>query len=239
MNYVDLFLLLALVWAGFRGYRLGFAGLVAGLTGYLVAALLSLNLTDPFVRWLDESFGICHKVANILLPYLPLPRFVLDQELSAPVMKQVDGWLSNWSLPFSLRARLWEVIEKSGGSSATLGETIASELALGLLKILAFLALFYISLWVLKRLAFKFVRSWAATPWSISRVLGLVLGLMSQAIYLALGLGILELGIEKGWFLELPFFLPLARELAASRLTPPLLDLFAWLKGLVDIQSLF
>lgn len=235
MNYVDLFLLLALIWAGFRGYHRGFPNLVAGFAGYLVSGLLSLNLAEPLIRWIDSNWGICSKVANMLLPYLPLPRFVLDQELSAPVIKQVDTWLSNWPLPLSIRAELWEAVQKSGRSPVTLGEAIASQLALGLLKVLAFIVLFYIFLWVLRRWGFSFAHSWAGAPWSISRILGLALGLMSQAIYLSLGLGILELGIEKGWFLELPFLLPVARELAASRLTPPLLELFSWLKGLVNI----
>lgn len=237
MNYVDLFLLLALSWAGFQGYRRGFVNLVAGFVGYLVGGLISLNLADPLLRWIDGSWGISSKVASRLLSYLPLPRSILDQQLSAPVIKQMDVWLSSWPLPLSLKAGLWEAIQENGRSSVTLGEALASQLALGLLKVLAVVVLFYISLWILKRLAFGLVRSgWGHASWGFSyRLLGLALGLASQAIYLSLALGILELGIEKGWFLRFPFLLPVARELAASRLTPPLLDLFSWLRGLVNI----
>ncbi|SMC00044.1 Colicin V production protein [Thermanaeromonas toyohensis ToBE] len=236
MNYADLFLILSLGWAGFQGYRRGFAKLATGLVGYLVGVFISLNLAGPLIRWADDSWKISGKMASWLAPYLPLPRFILDQELSVPVIKQVDAWLSGWPLPPSFKAGLWEAIQQNGGRPVTLGEALARQLALGLLKVLAMVVLFYISLWILRRLSLWLTHSWGWAPWGLScRLLGLALGLASQAIYLSLVLGILELGIEKGWFLKFPFLLPVARELSASRLTPPLLDLFSWLRGLVNI----
>lgn len=234
MNYLDLLLLGVLAWGAWQGYRRGLINLAAGILGYVVGILVALNWAEPLASLVDQQWRFSARGGAWLASHLPLPRLVLDQQLSVPAIKQVDTLLTGWPLPYSLKASLLTSLAQFKGQDLTLGEALGGLLVFWLLKMLAALLLFYLSLWLLRRLGVWLSRGWGFTPFGLpNRLLGLALGLGSQALYLSLFLGVVELGLKKGLALNFPFLELAARQLAASQLAPPLLDLFFWLEGLI------
>lgn len=234
MNYLDLLFLGVLAWGAWRGYRRGLITLAAGILGYIVGVLVALNWAEPLASLLDRQWEVSARGGAWLASYLPLPRFALDQQLSVPAIKQVDTWLAGWPLPYSLKASLLTSLARSGGKDLTLGEALGGLLVFWLLKMLAVLLLFYLSVWFLRRLGVWLSRGWGFTPLGLpNRLLGLALGLGSQALYLSLFLGVVDLGLKKGLILSFPLLELVARQLATSQLAPSFLDLFFWLEGLI------
>ncbi|MGB9663072.1 MAG: CvpA family protein [Moorellaceae bacterium] len=234
INYLDLLLLGGLIWGAWRGYRRGLINLAAGVLGYLVGLLVALNGAGPLARLFDEQWKVTARAGAWVAAHLPLPRLVLDQELSIPAIKQMDSLVAGWPLPGSLKAGLLTYLVDARGKDLTLGEALGGVLVFWLLKIVAALFLFYFSLWLLRRCGNWASRGWGFTPWGLNRLLGLALGVGSQALYLSLFLGLVDLGLKKGLIVQFPFLEWAARQLTGSQLAPPLLDLFFWLEGLLD-----
>ncbi|MGI9951662.1 CvpA family protein [Moorellaceae bacterium AZ2] len=234
MNYLDWFVLLILAWGAWQGYRRGLINLAAGLMGYMVGVLVALNLAGPLASLVDRQWKVTEKGGSWLAAYLPLPRFILQQDFSVQAVQQMDSVVGGWPLPSVWKAGLLNSMIQSGEKGLTLGEVLAGQLVFGVMKLLALLLLFYVSLWLVRRVGYILSRGVAFTPFGLpSRLLGSALGLGTQALYLSLFLGAVEWGLQKGLLDRFPLGVSLARQLYASQLAPPLLEVFYWLEGLM------
>lgn len=232
LNYLDLFLVLMLAWGAWRGYRLGFVNLVTGWISYLVAALLAALYTRPLAEALDQAWHLSSRWSGWLAPILPLPAPVLSQPAGGEAARQMEVFLGQLPLPGIIRQNLLEWVLKSPAN--TLGQALAGQLAFLALELITLVVLFYGSLLLLRQLARWSARGLRASPLGlVSRWLGLALGLLGQAFWLSILVGLTRSLLATPAITGVPGFLPLARQLYGSGVALRLGNFYDWLAELL------
>ncbi|WP_406677505.1 CvpA family protein [Neomoorella carbonis] len=232
LNYLDLLLFLLLALGAWRGYRLGFVNLIAGWLSYLVAGLAAALYARPLAEALDQAWHLTDRWGNWLAPLLPLPRPVLSQPLGKAAAGQLEILLNATPLPGMIKQSLLDGLEKVSGG--TVGQALAGQMVFLGLELITLVALFYGSLFLLRRLA-----RWGtmginmASTGLLNRGLGLALGLLGQVFCLALLVGLLRSFLALPAITAAPGFLPLARQLYNSGMARQLGNFYDWLAGLL------
>ncbi len=234
MNFLDLILVLVLIWGAGLGYRRGAASLLAGWIAYLVGGLLAISYAWPLAEAAEQIFQIRVGWGCWLEPYLPFPRQMLDQPISIQAVQQTETLLNGLPMQGLIRQSLLNNLGKYSG--ATIGQALAGEIVFLFIKLLAVVFLFYGSIFVLRYLTrrgfgisnFLFLRL-------INRGLGLALGFLGMFFWLAVLVGMMRSFLILPVVAATPGFLPLARQLYSSETANFLVDFYNWMLSLLHI----
>jgi len=228
MNYLDLGLIALLAWGAWRGFRHGFARLLAGWISYLVGGLVAVLYTRPLAEAIDQATHLSIRWASWLAGFLPFSPIIKDQPLSRTDVSQVETLLNNVSLPETVKQGVLNNLHKF--SDITIDQALAGQLIFLALELICAVMLFYSTVFILHRLT-----GWIAGGGTfthiglVNRMLGLVLGLAGQAVFLAVAVGLLRNLIALPAMTSAPGLLSFGRQLYSSEIAVLLWELYDWL----------
>ena len=227
-NYIDLILLLFLIYKAWQGYGKGFLGRMASWAGYGVAFLAAWASAPSLAGFMASLFNL--KVwAERLVGFLPFPPVVINQPAGPSAADQLSRLLEGSPLPGFIKREILLSVEK--GAGLTLGQVLAGQMAFWLLELLVFCGLFLILAFFLRRLAPRSRIRWRPAM-AVDRLLGLI---FSLAIYGLLASFVLDLicgCVALPFWTSFPAGTWLREQLAASQLAGLLRDYKLWCTAL-------
>lgn len=236
--WVDWLLLAMLLGGVVYGLTRGFIAVLAGFMAYLLALAVSGRYTPAVVAWVDQTWGMTAKVADVLSRRIALPPEAEKVPVGALPWQTVMQWLANLPLPgeykMQLAARVQEWSE--AGAHKTAGEFIIGNLAAGVVSAVVYLliaGLVGYALGHVGRLVSGYISD-VPLIGTFNQILGGATGLLASGISLAILLGLLAPVLSFG------LFGGFGDDIAASQVARRLLDLYQFVsKWLFGQEGLF
>lgn len=174
-NWLDYFLLIICALTTWRGFCSGIFLGVVRLAIMLVSFACAVLYHKALAQWLAQEWGWADSLAQLLKPLVKLPEpFNSPEIITMPV-----NLLQRISAQIPLPAPWSEIINQLAqtGPQQTVGQAINLLLAQGLLKILAFLGIFFFVKWSLGFLASLVAALMSFSPLGpVDKLAGLALG---------------------------------------------------------------
>lgn len=193
--WLDWVLLAMLLAGAIYGLTRGFIAVLAGFVSYLLALAVAGRYTPAVVAWLDQTWGITAKVAEVLSRRIILPPEAENVPIAALKWETVMQWLANLPLPEEYKTQLAEKVQawSEAGAHKSAAEYITGNLAAGMVSAVVFLLIAAVLGYVLAylgRLISGFIGD-VPLIGTINRILGGATGLFGIGISLAILLGLL------------------------------------------------
>lgn len=142
INWLDYFFIIILIVTSLKGYSLGLLLGAVRLAELVVSYWVAAIYHNRVAQWLAQEWGWADSIAQLLKPLVKLPGSFNNQEiLQLPV-----ALLKKISSEIPLPSPWTEIIDQLGqmGQHQTVGQAVNLLLAQGILRILAFIAIFII-----------------------------------------------------------------------------------------------
>lgn len=142
INWLDYSFLIILIVTSLKGFSSGLLMGVVRLAELVVSYWLAAIYHNRVAQWLAQEWGWADSMAQLLKPLVKLPGSFNSQEiLQLPV-----GLLEKISSEIPLPSPWTEIIDQLGqiGQHQTVGQAVNLLLAQGILRILAFIAIFIV-----------------------------------------------------------------------------------------------
>lgn len=195
LNGFDVAFAVVVLAAVVMGYRLGGAGMVAKLAGYVLSIVLAGRLSGPLVDWADGQAGIVARLGHRIGSSLPMPPEVGSIPAGGFSPDLINSVADQLPLPAPLIEQLSRQMASltAGAASQSLSELLVGLVARSLLQAAAFLLIATVVALVIRRLAAALTRLLERIPVAAktNRLVGAALSLGAAVVAIALLLGLI------------------------------------------------
>lgn len=208
MNIIDLFILAAITYALYRGYKKGLMASFGKLIGYFCGLAAAAFLSGPLAGWLDDTFNLIKGVTPWLTEQLALPAAAGTARISQVPFDKAVKMINDQQVPVVFKNIMLKYIEDVTKMPAVrgidnLGEAIAYLVGTFLLTALTFLFVYGVTSLVVGRGIPMFLKKAGPRPVNLfDHMAGAVLGAAGTAIGIAVTLAVLmplfSIGLIKG-----------------------------------------
>jgi len=235
VTWLDYAVVAFLVLGAIAGFRRGFASMLMGALGHLVAAAVAVWMLPRAVSWADARYSLLARLESVVARYVVIPVEVARIEIAGSPADRLMEWVDRLNLP----VQYTEMVQNQMGwllgflralECDTLGALLYRLLALLILEAGAFLVLF-LAVRVFWALLFSpLVGAEDGRPGVTDRLAGAVCGVVRNGVVAAVILGLLS-----------PLVSTVSPEMqqlvGSSRIALRLISAFYYLTGLLGGRS--
>jgi hypothetical protein len=230
-SFIDYVFVALMIGSFLMGWARGFVAVLTGFAAFLATMFLAGRYTDTLVRWLNQTWQVQERFAEVLKRRLELPEAAHQVPASVIPWDKAMQLLAEVPLPNEYRAALAQEIAEWSQSAGTqtIAEFITQQLAAGVVSGLAFTILAMGVGWGLSLLGRLISSKVTDLPLigGLNRILGGATLLLQTSVVLAVVVAI-AIPMVAAWG-----FRGVGPVLEESYMAPYLLRYFEWLKGLL------
>jgi len=227
-NWLDVVLLLIMLYGIYRGLRAGFIRMILGLAGYALGFWGAATWSPALVSYSENKFRWVSSFSMVTRKYISIPIEVATKPLKDLDASQLVQTVLSLPLPQELKEFMARHISNLGMSmgasgASTVGEYLYRTLASLCLHAAAFVFIFFVVRGIAGLMSEVLTRTLAGglAGSSINRFLGAGAGFLQTTIVLVAVFGLLTPIMNMGAF-------SLGKTLAESRIVPVLSRTFMW-----------
>lgn len=231
LNIVDYIFLIALIVAFAVGWARGLVEVLLGFMVFLVTMFVAGRYTSDVVAWLNRTWGAEGRLAAAIERRINLPAEAYKAPAASIPWEKVLEWLREIPIPDAYKETLAQrVAEWSASAGAqTTATYIVNQIAGGVLSALVFVGFAMLVGWVLTLLGRLVSDQIKELPLvgTANRLLGAAVNGLQTAVVLAMAVSLVVPVISVYGMKSV------GDSVEHSQLTPYLLTVFAWIRGLL------
>ncbi len=231
LSVVDYIILIALIVAFAIGWARGLVDILLGFMVYLVTVFVAGRYTSDVVAWLNRTWGAEARLAGAIERKISLPAEAFKAPTASIPWDKVLEWLRDVPMPEAYKATLAQRVAEWSGSagSQSVAKYIVQQIAGGVLSALVFVALSLVVGWLLALLGRLVSDQIKEIP--LVGMANRLLGAGVQGLEVIVSLSIVVALVVPA--LSMYGMKSVGDSVAHSQLTPHLLTVYDWIRGLL------